>query len=81
MAGGQTARGLPCPPDGRSWPARQSSRSAAGVADELDSFTALPSPLIPLGYLNATVSPVHCEVSIPLNPKVSGTPCVMYVPR
>ena len=38
------------------------------------SFTALPSPLIPLGYVNATVSPVHCEVSIPLNPNVSGTP-------
>ncbi len=38
-------------------------------------FTGLPNPLLPLGYVNATVSPVHCELSIPLNPKVSGTPC------
>ena len=34
----------------------------------------LPSPLIPLGYVNATVSPVRCELSVPLNPNVSGTP-------
>jgi hypothetical protein len=45
------------------------------------SFTVLPSPLIPLGYVNATVSPVRCELSVPLNPNVSGTPCGMYLPR
>ena len=38
------------------------------------SLTALPNPLIPLGYVNATVSPVRCELSVPLNPNVSGTP-------
>ena len=32
------------------------------------NFTRLPNPLIPLGYVNAMVSPVHCEPSIPLNP-------------
>src|SRR5271166_6498015 len=37
------------------------------------------SKLIPLGYVNATVSPVHCALSIPLNPNVSGTPCGMYL--
>ncbi|EUA86185.1 hypothetical protein I551_7332 [Mycobacterium ulcerans str. Harvey] len=32
------------------------------------NFTTLPNPLMPVAYVNATVSPVHCEVSIPLNP-------------
>jgi len=30
----------------------------------------LPNPLIPLGCINAMVSPVQCEASIPLKPYV-----------
>ena len=44
------------------------------------NFTVVPNPM-PLGYVNAMVSPVHCEASIPVNPEVSGTPCGMCVPR
>lgn len=44
------------------------------------NLTTLGKP-IPPEYDSATVSPVHSEVLIPLNPKVSGTPCGMNLPR
>ncbi|CNT80599.1 Uncharacterised protein [Mycobacterium tuberculosis] len=31
------------------------------------NLTTLFNPM-PLAYVNATVSPVHCEVSMPVNP-------------
>ena len=37
--------------------------------------------MVPLEYFSATVSPVLCDVSMPLNPKVSGTPVGMNLPR
>ncbi len=44
------------------------------------NFTVLSRPSIPPEYFRTTVSPVLCEVSIPLNPNVSGTPVGMYLP-
>ena len=73
MAGGQTARGVACL--WRALAARWAVGSLSAVLPMSStplpfqrSFTALPSPLIPLGYVNAMVSPVYCELSIPLNP-------------
>ena len=43
------------------------------------NFTTLSRPRA-LVYFSATVSPVLWDVSIPLNPKVSGTPVGMYLP-
>src|ERR1700758_4690151 len=55
----------------RQWPALAISSTPLPFQR---NFTTLGRP-IPPDYTNATVSPVHCEVSIPLNPKVSGAPC------
>lgn len=38
------------------------------------NFTTLSSPSRPVEYVSATVSPVHCAVSMPVKPYVSGTP-------
>ena len=40
----------------------------------------LSSPDMPLEYLNATISPVLADESMPLNPNVSGTHVGMNLP-
>ncbi len=44
------------------------------------NFTVVPNPM-PLGYVNAMVSPVCCEASIPCEPERVGTPWGMCLPR
>ncbi len=44
------------------------------------NFTTLSRPGTPLEYFSATVSPVLAELSMPLNPNVSGTPVGMNLP-